>query len=158
LAPLFEKMAGLAQGSRERALLRERLVTEHLPVAEHIARRFSQHGPPEDDVVQVARIGLIKAVDRFDPTLGHDFMSFAVPTVMGEVRRHFRDTGWSVRVPRRLKELTLSVNSASTELAQRLGRAPTPSELARHLGVPREKYDRAHRRRNENPIKKANAC
>ena len=138
LAPLFQKMAVLPEGSRERALLRERLVTEHLPVAEHIARRFSQHGAAEDDVVQVARIGLIKAVDRFDPSLGHDFMSFAVPTVMGEVRRHFRDTGWSVRVPRRLKELTLSVNAATTELAQRLGRAPTPSELARHLGVPKE--------------------
>ncbi|WP_166659214.1 SigB/SigF/SigG family RNA polymerase sigma factor [Labedaea rhizosphaerae] len=138
LAPLFEKLAALPEGSREHALLRERLVTEHLPVAEHIARRFSRHGAPEDDVVQVARIGLIKAVDRFDPSLGHDFMSFAVPTVMGEVRRHFRDTGWSVRVPRRLKELALTVNAASTELAQVLGRAPTPSELASHLGVPKE--------------------
>jgi RNA polymerase sigma-B factor len=138
LAPLFDKLAALPSGSREHALLRERLVTEHLPVAEHIARRFSRHGAPEDDVIQVARIGLIKAVDRFDPSLGHDFMSFAVPTVMGEVRRHFRDTGWSVRVPRRLKELALTVNSASTELAQVLGRAPTPSELAGHLGVPKE--------------------
>ena len=83
----------------------------------------------------MARIGLINAVDRFDPTRGHDFLSFAVPTIMGEVRRHFRDTGWSVRVPRRLKELHLSLSQGSAALSQRLGRAPTPTELAEHLSL-----------------------
>jgi RNA polymerase sigma-B factor len=81
---------------------------------------------------------LINAVDRFDPSKGTDFLSFAVPTIMGEIRRHFRDTSWAVRVPRRLKEMHLSISAASNELSQSLGRAPTPSEIADHLGVPRD--------------------
>ncbi|SHF29991.1 SigB/SigF/SigG family RNA polymerase sigma factor [Streptoalloteichus hindustanus] len=138
LAPLFHEMAALTDTDPRRAVLREKLVTEHLPVAQHIARRFSNRGEPHEDLVQVATLGLINAVDRFQPDRGVDFLSFAVPTIMGEVRRHFRDTGWAVRVPRRLKELHLSINAAIGELSQRLGRAPTPSELAGHLGISQE--------------------
>jgi RNA polymerase sigma-B factor len=138
LAPLFDQLATLPENSAERAELRTRLVTEHMPVAEHIARRFSHQGAPLEDLAQVARIGLINAVDRFDPTHGSDFMSYAVPTIMGEVRRHIRDTSWAVHVPRRLKELRLSIAGAVTDLSQRLGRAPTPSQIAEHLGITRE--------------------
>ncbi|MGW5701900.1 SigB/SigF/SigG family RNA polymerase sigma factor [Amycolatopsis japonica] len=133
--PLFEELSSLPEDSPRRQELRSRLVTELLPLAEHIATRFSGRGEPREDLVQVARIGLINAVDRFDPGRGHDFLSFAVPTVMGEVRRHFRDTGWSVRVPRRLKELHVSLSQGTAALSQRLGRAPTPTELAEYLGL-----------------------
>jgi RNA polymerase sigma-B factor len=138
LVPLFTEMAGLDEHDPRRAKLRDELVTGHLPLAEHIAQRFSGRGVARDDLVQVATVGLINAVDRFDPERGSDFLSFAVPTVMGEVRRHFRDSGWLIRVPRRLKELHLSINNASTQLSQSLGRAPTPSEIAKHLNLSRE--------------------
>jgi RNA polymerase sigma-B factor len=142
LTPLFQEFASLDEDDPRRSELRDRLVTGHLPLAEHIAQRFSGRGVAKEDLVQVARVGLINAVDRFDPARGSDFLSFAVPTVMGEVRRHFRDTGWVIRVPRRLKELHLSINNASTQLSQRLGRAPTPSEIAEHLGLtPEEVYE-----------------
>ncbi|TNC20880.1 SigB/SigF/SigG family RNA polymerase sigma factor [Amycolatopsis alkalitolerans] len=135
LAPLFDELAALDEDDPRRAALRDELVTGHLPLAEHIAQRFSGRGVAKEDLVQVATVGLINAVDRFDPGHGSDFLSYAVPTVMGEVRRHFRDTGWLVRVPRRLKELHLSISTANTRLAQRLGRAPTPSEIAAHLDI-----------------------
>jgi RNA polymerase sigma-B factor len=135
LVPLFTELAALNADDPQRGELRDKLVTGHLPVAEHIAARFSHRGIPREDLIQVATLGLINAVDRFQPDRGSDFLSFAVPTIMGEVRRHFRDASWSVRVPRRLKELNLAISAASTELAQRLGRAPTPSELAYHLGL-----------------------
>ncbi|WP_158895363.1 SigB/SigF/SigG family RNA polymerase sigma factor [Amycolatopsis anabasis] len=138
LAPLFEELASLEPDDPRHGEVRDELVTGHLPLAEHIAQRFSGRGVAKEDLVQVARVGLINAVDRFDASRGSDFLSFAVPTVMGEVRRHFRDTGWLIRVPRRLKELHLSIASASTELSQRYGRAPTPSELARHLGISKD--------------------
>lgn len=104
-------------------------------MAEHDIRRFSGRGEPFDDLLQVARTGLIRAVDRYDPDRGADFLSFAVPTIMGEVRRHFRDTGWSMRVPRALKDLQQKLSTATDILAHDLGRAPTPSELAAHLGI-----------------------
>ncbi len=138
LAPLFDEMAALDENDPGRAQLRNKLVTGHLPLAEHIAARFSNRGVPREDLVQVATLGLINAVDRFQPDRGTDFLSFAVPTVMGEVRRPFRDASWSMHVPRRLKELNLAINAASAELSQRLGRAPTPSELARHLDLSQE--------------------
>lgn len=118
--------------------LREKIVERCLPLAEHIARRFDGRGEAFDDLVQVARLGLVNAVSRFDPERGSDFVSFAVPTIMGEVRRHFRDTGWSLRVPRRMKELHIALNKATGELSQRLGRAPTVTELADELGLDRE--------------------
>ncbi|MGV9297931.1 MULTISPECIES: SigB/SigF/SigG family RNA polymerase sigma factor [Amycolatopsis] len=134
-APLFEELAALPADDGRRPRLREQLVTEFLPVAEHIATRFTGRGEPREDLVQVARIGLINAIDRFTPDRGPDFLSFAVPTIMGEIRRYFRDTGWSVRVPRRLKELHLALSRGSAALSQTLGRAPTPTELAEHLGL-----------------------
>ncbi|MFB9688657.1 SigB/SigF/SigG family RNA polymerase sigma factor [Amycolatopsis plumensis] len=133
--PLFAERSRLGDENTRRSELRARLITEHLPLAEHIARRFSGRGEPFDDLLQVARTGLIRAVDRYDPERGADFLSFAVPTVMGEVRRHFRDTGWSMRVPRSLKELQQKLSTATDTLARDLGRAPTPSELAAHLGM-----------------------
>ncbi|SER41825.1 RNA polymerase, sigma 28 subunit, SigD/FliA/WhiG [Lentzea xinjiangensis] len=137
LAPLFAELAATPPGPA-RESLRDRLVTEHLPVAQHIARRFGHRGEPHEDLVQVATVGLINAVDRFDPERGSDFLSFAVPTIMGEVRKYFRDSSWSVRMPRRLKELHLAINAGTSRLSQSLGRAPTPSELAEHLGLSRE--------------------
>lgn len=138
LVPLFEKLATMDADDPDRASVRDELVTGHLALAQHIARRFADRGQPMDDLVQVARLALVKAVDRFDPARGTDFLSFAVPTIMGEVRRHFRDSSWSVRVPRRLKELHLAIGAATSELFQRLGHAPTPSELAAHLGISRQ--------------------
>ncbi len=133
--PLFDEMAALPADHPERRRLRERLILEFLPVAEHIAVRFSGRGQPREDLVQVARIGLMKAVDRFDPGLGGEFLAYAVPTVMGEVRRFFRDTGWAVHVPRGMQELRTRLSRGTTELTQTLGRAPTPTELAGHLDV-----------------------
>jgi RNA polymerase sigma-B factor len=138
LTPLFSELAGLDQDDPRRAELRHELVTGHLPVAEHIARRFAHRGETGEDLVQVATVGLINAVDRFDPERGTDFLSFAVPTVMGEIRRYFRDSSWSVRVPRRLKELHLAITAAGNELSQQLGRAPTPSEIATRLGMTKD--------------------
>ncbi|SFT65856.1 RNA polymerase sigma-B factor [Actinopolyspora lacussalsi subsp. righensis] len=138
LAPLFVEFADLDNDDRRRAELRDKLVTAHLPIAQHIARRFSNRGESQEDLIQVATLGLINAVDRFDPQRGVDFLSYAVPTIMGEVRRHFRDTGWTVRVPRRLQERHLSISSAISTLSQELGRAPAPSEIAEHLGISRD--------------------
>jgi RNA polymerase sigma-B factor len=136
LVPKLAEYARLAGTDPRRESLREELVTGYLPVAQHIARRFAHRGEPLDDLVQVATVGLINAVDRFEPDRGSDFFSFAVPTISGEVRRHFRDQGWSMRVPRRLKDLHVSINVAVAELSQRLGRAPRPSELAEKLDLP----------------------
>jgi RNA polymerase sigma-B factor len=135
LEPLFEEFERLPEDDPRRSEVRDALVTGYLPLAEHIAQRYSGKGIAKDDLVQVASVGLIHAVDRFDPAKGSDFLSYAVPTVMGEVRRHFRDTTWPMRVPRRLQELRISLNNANSELSQRLGRPPTESELARHLGI-----------------------
>ena len=136
LIPLLEEYAATDSDYPRRETLRAELVTGFLPVAQHIARRFSNRGEPLDDLVQVATVGLINAIDRFSPDRGSDFFSFAVPTISGEVRRHFRDLGWSMRVPRRLKDMHVSINGVISELAQNLGRAPKPSEIAERLGVP----------------------
>ncbi|GAA2276184.1 SigB/SigF/SigG family RNA polymerase sigma factor [Glycomyces scopariae] len=133
--PLFERMAALDDDDPQRRTLREELICGHLPLAEHIAFRYAGKGIAKDDLIQVASVGLIHAIDRFDPSLGKDFLAFAVPTVMGEVRRHFRDTSWPMRVPRRLQELRIAINNASAELSHSLGRPPTDPELAEHLGV-----------------------
>jgi len=117
---------------------KDKIVERCLPLADHIARRFEGRGELRDDLVQVARVGLVNAVTRFDVETSSDFVSFAVPTIMGEVRRHFRDNSWSVKVPRRLKELHLRLGVATAELSQRLGRAPTASELAAELELSRD--------------------
>ena len=133
LVPLFKEFASLPDDDPRRQELREKLVTGHLPVALHIARRFAHRGEPQEDLEQVATVGLINAVDRFEPDRGTDFLSYAVPTITGEVRRHFRDQAWSMRVPRRLKDLHVAIGAAVSELSQRLGRAPRPTEIAAHL-------------------------
>lgn len=135
LEPLLNDLARLDPDDPEWSGVRDRIVTGYLPLAQHIAQRFSGKGIVKDDLVQVASVGLIHAVDRFDPANGAPFLAFAVPTVMGEVRRHFRDTAWPTRVPRRLQELRLSLNRASAELTQRQSRPPTDAELAEHLDI-----------------------
>ncbi|WP_149360607.1 SigB/SigF/SigG family RNA polymerase sigma factor [Lolliginicoccus suaedae] len=115
--------------------LREEAISRCAPLAEHISQRFAHRGEPIDDLRQVALVGLIHAVDRFDPSVGADFLAFAVPTIMGEVRRHFRDTRWAVRMPRRLQEAHLAIGSATSELVQQLGREPTQAEIAEALDL-----------------------
>ena len=132
---LFETMRTAAEGDPERTRAREALVEAHLPLVEHLARRFRNRGEPYDDLVQVATIGLIKSVDRFDLDRGVEFSTYATPTIVGEIKRHFRDKGWAVRVPRRLQELRLSLASATSELSQRNGRSPTVAELASYLRI-----------------------
>lgn len=134
---MFRELAGFGADSPDFQRHRDKIVERCLPLADHIARRFEGRGEPRDDLVQVARVGLVNAVVRFDVETGSDFVSFAVPTIMGEVRRHFRDNSWSVKVPRRLKELHLRLGAATAELSQRLGRAPTATELAAELDMDR---------------------
>ena len=115
--------------------LRNELVVEHTWIARTVARRFDQRCEAFDDLFQVASLGLVKAVDRFDPEMGTNFVSFAMPTVVGEVRRHFRDHTWSVRVPRRAKEIKPLITKAIEHLHQELGRSPKVSEIAAHLHI-----------------------
>ncbi|MFN8169034.1 MAG: RNA polymerase sigma factor SigF [Candidatus Nanopelagicales bacterium] len=121
--------------SPEHRRARDELVTIHLPLVQYLARRFRDRGEPLEDLVQVGTIGLIKAVDRFDPERGVEFSTYATPTIVGEIKRHFRDKGWAIRVPRRLQELRISIGQATAELSQKSGRSPTVSELAAHIGV-----------------------
>ena len=135
LAPLFRELADSSVPQSRRQQARDRLVTGYLPLAQHLARRFSNRGQPDDDLTQVATIGLINAVDRFDPDRGTDFLSFAIPTITGEIRRYFRDATWSIRVPRRLKELHATIDAEAARLGQKLGRSPRPTELAAELNL-----------------------
>jgi len=140
---MFRRLTTLVEGSIEYQRQRDVIVERCLPLADHIARRFSNRGEPLEDLVQVARLGLINAVNRFDADKGAEFVAFAVPTIMGEVRRYFRDHGWSVKVPRRLKELSAQLKKAHEELSQQLCRAPTATEIANHLGIDREEVVQA---------------
>ncbi|GJF19635.1 RNA polymerase sigma factor SigF [Streptomyces flaveolus] len=135
---LFLELRTLTKDTPEYAELRNRLVRMHLPLVEHLARRFRNRGEPLDDLTQVATIGLIKSVDRFDPDRGVEFSTYATPTVVGEIKRHFRDKGWAVRVPRRLQELRLALTTATAELSQLHGRSPTVHELAEKLAISEE--------------------
>jgi RNA polymerase sigma-B factor len=135
---LFERLVRLSADDPERAQIRATLVELHLPLVEYLARRFRNRGEWLDDLTQVATIGLIKSIDRFDLERGVEFSTYATPTIVGEIKRHFRDKGWAVRVPRRLQELKLSLTKAIGDLAQREGRAPTVSELAAHLQMSEE--------------------
>lgn len=118
--------------------LRNELVEEHMRLAEFLARRFAHRGEPVDDLRQVALVGLLKAVERFEPDRGLQFSSFAMPTIVGELKRHFRDRGWAVRVPRRVQELHLELDRTIGTLSQELGRPPTPREIADRAGVQEE--------------------
>jgi RNA polymerase sigma-B factor len=132
---LLAELAGLALDHPGRVRLRARVIEWYLPMTVYLARRFGGRGESLDDLTQVAAVGLIKAVDRFDPARGVDFASFAVPTIVGEIRRHFRDTTWAVRVPRRLQELKLQMPAVTEDLLHALHRAPTTAELAERLGI-----------------------
>ena len=135
LVPVHRRYAELAVDDPQRQRLRDQLINGYLPVAEHLANRFAGRGEPLADLIQVATVGLINAVDRFEPRRGSHFLAFAVPTISGEIRRYFRDHGWSTRVPRRLKDVNLAVRKAMAELSQQLGHSPRPSEIAQRLGV-----------------------
>src|SRR2546423_13255234 len=115
--------------------LRNELIEEHRWVAVHCARRFDHRGEPLDDLIQVGQLGLLKAVERFDPDVGVSFASYAIPTGMGELRRHFRDATWAIKVPRRVKDLHVDLGNAVDFLSAENGRPPTPVEIADHLGV-----------------------
>jgi RNA polymerase sigma-B factor len=130
---LFYEFASTRQRS-----IRNRLVERHMGLAAHIAKRFSRSGGTEEDLRQVAMLGLVKAIDRFDPHYGVRFAAFAGSTIEGELKRHFRDHSWTVRVPRSAKDLHLSVRRATDELVHKSGRSPSVDEIAAHLGVGRD--------------------
>jgi RNA polymerase sigma-B factor len=131
---LFDDLRSDDASDADRTTARDALVHLHLPLVEHCARRFRNRGEPYEDLVQVGTIGLIKSVDRFDSDRGVEFSTYATPTIIGEIKRHFRDKGWAIRVPRRLQELRMQIGAATAELNQSLGRSPTPRELAESIG------------------------
>ncbi len=135
---LLDAMAATPLTDPRRAVLRDRAIEAWLPLARHLAHRYSGRGEPTDDLIQTATVGLIKAVDKFDPDRGVDFAGYAIPTIIGEIKRHFRDRTWSVRVPRRLQELRLAITEANSTLTHTLGRSPTVADIATHLGVTEE--------------------
>lgn len=131
------RLLSRARASRgaARASYEDEVIRINMSVATDVARRYYGRGIVADDLDQVAYLGLVKAVRGFDPTLGDDFLSYAVPTLRGEIRRYFRDAGWTVRPPRSVQEVQAKVSAAEGELAQKLGRTPRPSEIAVHLDV-----------------------
>lgn len=132
---LFALLLDPTRDEAIKAQSREELVHLHLPLVEHCARRFRSRGEAHEDLAQVGTIGLLKSIDRFDAERGVEFSTYAIPTIIGEIKRHFRDRGWAVRVPRRLQDLRMHLSAASSELTQSLGRSPTPRELATQLGI-----------------------
>jgi RNA polymerase sigma-B factor len=134
LALLLE-LHSLPEDSPERARLRDQLVEQHMPLVIYLAKRFSGRSEPLSDLIQVGAIGLIKAIDRFDPERKLEFSTFATPTILGEIKRHFRDTGWLIHVPRRAQELQTTLNTARAELSQELGRPPTVAEISARIDV-----------------------
>ncbi len=132
------ELSSLPVGDARRAMLRDRVVEAHLPLVRSLAHRYRNLGEPLDDLVQVGTIGLIVAVDRFDPSRGTELTSYAIPTILGEIKRYFRDRAWAVRVPRRLQELQTRLEQTRGILTQELGRAPTLQELCARLGVDQE--------------------
>src|SRR5205809_5431010 len=135
-AELRQKFADYA-AARDPAL-RDELDGAHRGLAEYLARRFANRGEPLDDLVQVASVGLLKAVDRFDPERGLEFSTYATPTIVGELKRHFRDKGWAVRVPRRVQELHLRMGKVVSSLSQDFGQSPTIGEIAERAGASEE--------------------
>ena len=130
--------AALPQADERRDVLREHAVRTCLPLAERLAARYRRQHEGADELTQIAVVGLLKAVDRFDPSRGTGFLGFAFPTILGEIRRYFRDQTWGVHVPRHLQELRLAMNQAAGAMAQSLGREPTAAELADRLEEPVE--------------------
>jgi RNA polymerase sigma-B factor len=132
---LLAELHALDVTDPRRKRLRDQLVELHMPLVVYLARRFSGRNEPMNDLVQVGSIGLIKAIDRFDPSRGLEFSTYATPTILGELKRHFRDTGWLIHVPRRAQELQTTLNAARADLSQELGRAPTVRELSQRIDV-----------------------
>ena len=133
-AAALDRLARMNPGDPRRPGLRRMVVEENLPLVHHLAQRFKGRGEPYDDLVQVGTIGLMNAIDRYDPGKGQ-FATFAVPTIVGEIRRHFRDRGWAMRIPRRVQDLGRRVSQAREALTHQLGRSPTVDEIARLLDV-----------------------
>ena len=134
----FDRLRRLEEGTPEYQYARNTLIEMNVSLVKYVARRFRNRAEPDEDVIQVGTIGLIKAIDRFDLSREVEFTSFAVPYILGEIKRSFRDTSWAVHVPRRLQELRLELVRASSELSGTLHRSPTAAELAEHLGLPVE--------------------
>jgi RNA polymerase sigma-B factor len=132
---LLAELATLSDDDPARSGIRDELVLMHLPLVRHLVRRYRDRGESEDDLMQVGTVGLIKAIDRFDVERGLAFSTFATPTILGEIKRHFRDRTWSLRVPRRMQELHAAVSTTTESLSQSLGRAPTVRELADALSI-----------------------
>jgi len=132
---MLEQFATLEVGTPEHSALRDALIERHLPLVHFLARKFADRGEPLDDLVQVGTIGLIKAIDRFDASRGFEFSTYASPTIVGEIKRHFRDKTWAIRVPRRLQELGAAVEKTRTTLTHKLGHAPTPAQIAQELNL-----------------------
>jgi RNA polymerase sigma-B factor len=135
---LLDEFLATPTDDPRRAARRGRAIEAWMPLARHLAHRYAGRGEPADDLVQTATVGLIKAVDRFEPGRGVDFAGYAIPTILGEVKRHFRDRTWSVRVPRRLQELRLAISQANSTLTHTLNRAPTVADIAAHLAITEE--------------------
>jgi RNA polymerase sigma-B factor len=136
-------MSTLAPDDPERIRLRDEVVEDHMPYARHLAHRYARSGVSEDDFRQVAYLGLVKAVDNFDPGYGTGFLGYATPMIVGEIKRHFRDTTWSVHVPRRMQELSGSLRKAVETMTSELGREPTVPELAERLEATEEEIIQA---------------
>ncbi|HST65776.1 MAG TPA: SigB/SigF/SigG family RNA polymerase sigma factor [Mycobacteriales bacterium] len=136
---LFARLAELPPESPERDRIRAELVEQHLPLVRYFARRYANRGEPMDDLLQAGSLGLVKAVDRFEPERGLEFSTYAAPTILGEIRRHFRDRTWAVHVHRGLQELTAEITRYAAELTQELNRAPSVAELVARSGRSEEK-------------------
>ncbi len=140
---LLSAVALLPAESTDRAELRAQAIEDNIAMAERLARRFRNRGEPIDDLTQVAMVGLVNAIDGYDPGRGCDFGGYATPTIVGEIRRYFRDKGWRIKVPRRLQELRLLVNRATIELSQTMSGSPSVADLAKHLGLEPEEVAEA---------------
>jgi RNA polymerase sigma-B factor len=140
---VFERIRQLPAGDPERARLRDAVIEDHMPYARHIATRYGGHGASVEDFVQVAYVGLVKAVDNFDPEYGTGFLGYATPMMLGEIKRYFRDATWDVHVPRRMQELTGAIRKVTEALTHDLGRSPTVAELAVRLKADPEEVTEA---------------
>ena len=132
---VLRRMVGLPADAAERARLRDEVIEDHMPYARHIARRYRDRGAAAEDFEQVAYVGLVKAVDNFDPEHGTGFLGYATPMIVGEIKRYFRDATWSVHVPRHMQEVTGALHKAVEEMTAERGRAPTIPELAERLDI-----------------------